>query len=93
MPTLKPHPQATPCKSCGAAIFFARAVAPPVGDAPPETRGTRLMPFDAVPQMRAIEVVGIATDGPLVTLIKTYVSHFATCPNAAQHRKKGNESA
>lgn len=87
MPALKPHPDAKPCGSCGAPIFFARVLLTQSGDGPPDARGANLAPFDAVPQMRAIQVDGIPSDGPLVSLVRTYVSHFATCPNAAQHRK------
>lgn len=61
------------CRSCGAAILWL--VMRPSG---------RRMPVDAKPEKRITiddidEGVGEMTD--------TYVSHFATCPNAAQHRK------
>lgn len=63
------------CRSCGAPIVFAK------------TAAGRLMPIDA------LEVSGFAvdvtTDPPtLIEQVKVHQSHFATCPNADQHRKK-----
>jgi hypothetical protein len=44
------------------------------------------MPLDAKPEKR---IVLEQRDGmhPLARVVDTYVSHFSTCPNAAQHRK------
>lgn len=43
------------------------------------------MPLDATPEKRFV----IEPAAPPLALPRdTYVSHFATCPNAAQHRKK-----
>jgi hypothetical protein len=64
------------CRSCGAPIVWA------------VTSSGKRMPLDA----RAAVVFGLDTtsDPPLATRGQgdpLYVSHFATCPNAAQHRK------
>ncbi len=69
---LKPHPDAKPCSSCGAPIFFA------------PSRTGALMPLDAVPQMRAVFQEGSLE----AQIMRTYTPHFGTCPNAAQHRKE-----
>ncbi len=74
---LKPHPDAKPCGSCGAAIFFARS------------RNGAPMPLDAVPVMRVV----LQGDDGHAQIVKTYSTHFATCPNAAQHRKEGKTDA
>ena len=68
------------CRSCGAEIIWAIH----------DVSGKR-MPMDAVPMtvrgaFRLLErptngVVDALPSGPL------YQSHFATCPNAAQHRR------
>jgi hypothetical protein len=69
---LKPHAGARACGSCGALIFFAQS-------------GRNLMPLDAVPVMRAVLEVAGTTE--IVKIVKTYTPHFATCPNAASHRR------
>ena len=63
------------CRSCGAKIIWATT-----------ERGKR-MPLDAVADTR---IVLEHRDGqpPLARVVATYVSHFTTCPNAAEHRKK-----
>lgn len=51
-------------------------------NAKPEKRITLAhyqVPSDAAPDERG---------GPRASVVDTYTSHFATCPNAAQHRGK-----
>lgn len=60
------------CSSCGAAIVWA------VSD-----RGRR-MPLDAQPQRLFTLDTELRPPACHSTLV--YTSHFATCPNAAQHR-------
>jgi hypothetical protein len=43
--------------------------------------GGKRMPLDAKPEKRFV------IEGGQAFSRDTYVSHFATCPNAAQHRK------
>lgn len=69
------------CRSCGAEIVWAL------------TASGKRMPLDAqslpLPPGRFIlsgDDPPVAT--PLRVVTSTYVSHFATCPNASQHRKK-----
>jgi ribulose 1,5-bisphosphate synthetase/thiazole synthase len=66
------------CRSCGAAIIWA-----------PSAMTNRLMPLDAIPVDAGTFVLtatGHAAYHPSSTAPR-YVSHFATCPNAAAHRK------
>lgn len=71
------------CRSCNAEIVYGL------------TLGGSKMPFDAKP------VVGgkwVKVDGELFGYdgaegIVGYVSHFATCPNAASHRKTKSQKA
>ena len=73
--------QTQKCKSCGALIFFAR------------TGYGKLMPIEAQPCPEGNVVIeeGMAMvirDGiDLFEDRPRYKSHFATCPNAAQHRR------
>lgn len=60
------------CKSCGAAITWARS-----------ERG-KPMPLSEQSKQRRF-VVG--QDGT-ARMVDTYTSHFADCPNADQHRKE-----
>lgn len=69
------------CRSCQAYIIWAVSV----------TSGKR-MPLDAEPSPRGnVEIVGGDEKTPTVRIVPAraglYVSHFATCPAAAQHRK------
>lgn len=65
------------CSSCGAEIVWAKSAA--TGKA---------IPLDAKPEKRFYEWVGTIESGSAeVALMDTYQTHFATCPNAAQHRK------
>lgn len=67
------------CRSCGAAIIWA------------VTPAGKRMPLDAQPAKRIVlDDYGVKTFGdeaPCAQVVDTYTSHFATCPNAAQHRK------
>jgi hypothetical protein len=74
------------CKSCNAPIFWAR------------TDKGRAMPLDLKPVAGAsIIVTGPTTDlrahvlkdGEVDHGFVRYTSHFATCPQAKQHRRKG----
>lgn len=65
------------CKSCGAAIEWI-----PLRNA--TTKQVKSHPVDAKPAMRIV-----MDDGGVGNVRPSYVSHFATCPNAAQHRKAG----
>jgi hypothetical protein len=59
------------CKSCGAAIQWVKT---PVGKA---------MPLSVASKAKRI----VIDDEGIAQVVDTYVSHFADCPNAAQHRK------
>jgi len=59
------------CKSCGAEIFWAR------------TEKEKLIPLDVKPEKRFV----FTNDEQYVYNLNTYISHFATCPDAARHRK------
>lgn len=69
------------CRSCGARILWVR------------TATGKAMPLDALPRADGNVVV---EGGQAVLLprgehrggVKHYVSHFATCPQAAIHRKR-----
>jgi hypothetical protein len=67
------------CKSCGAEIIWA------------VTENGKRMPLDAQPINRpSCFVLNDREDPPVAVVAKgpsVYVSHFATCPNADQHRK------
>lgn len=60
------------CSSCGAAIVWV------------ETSSGKSMPLDAKPERRWVRA---GRTGESAHFAETYVSHFATCPNAAQHRR------
>jgi hypothetical protein len=69
---MMPHP----CRSCGAPIFYAT------------TPDGRKMPLDAQPQKRFVTRPSRDVRDEIdCKLVETYTTHFATCPNAAQHRK------
>lgn len=79
------------CKSCDAPIVWAQTE--PKNDKP-----GRAMPLDAnddgslaVPGNGNIIVTAQGPRGPVVRYVPAgrglHVSHFATCPNAKQHRK------
>jgi len=66
------------CRSCGAAIRWGR------------TQSGKAMPLDAEPVPDG--TLGIAPNGEIYSkgdeAGDRYKSHFATCPNAATHRKE-----
>lgn len=45
------------------------------------------MPIDVEPEKRIV-LENDASGQPLGRVVDTYVSHFATCPNADQHRQR-----
>lgn len=68
------------CTSCGRDIIWCKT-----------PQGKR-MPVDAEPVKGGnLRLEDVQDEGPCVYCTKagegTHVSHFATCPNAAQHRK------
>ena len=64
------------CKSCQAPITWA------------VTEGGKKIPLDAASKERRACVIGEEPDGsPGVAIRDTYLSHFATCPDAAKHRR------
>lgn len=65
------------CKSCGAPIVWG------------ETQSGKKMPLDTKMEQRYVFKQDIGyPSGDAIVLVNTYTSHFATCPNAAKHRKK-----
>ena len=67
------------CRSCGAAIVWAK------------TSTGKTIPLDAAPSPRGnmiLDEQGVALVVPTLSGFGPWmISHFATCPNAAQHRK------
>lgn len=61
------------CRSCGAPIFFVRS-----RKIEPGTKKQKWIPVDN-------KYLTVVTDEG--TVVKGRVSHFSTCPNAAEHRK------
>lgn len=79
------NPTEAKCKSCGAPIYWVTTAAEkamPVDVAPDPSGGFVLSLRPSTGQLRA-EVFGNETHRAR----KRYTSHFATCPNAAAHRK------
>ena len=65
------------CKSCDAVIIWAET-----------EKGTRI-PLNIKPEKRFILTGdGSWGDTQVATMVDTYVSHFATCPDAGKFRKK-----
>lgn len=72
--TALPPPRVEPCRSCQAMIVWAKM---PSG---------KWSPFDAKPERRFLLVTG--DDGVLQAQPQpTFQTHFASCPNADQHRR------
>jgi hypothetical protein len=73
---------ASKCRSCGAPLLWA------------QTTAGKNMPLDAAPtangniELRHGLARYVTPDANATT--PRYTSHFATCPNAGQHRKKGS---
>jgi len=64
------------CKTCGAEILW---IVTPTGKA---------HPVDAKPEKRWVTVFSLDEDGGEEwALVDTYLTHFATCPQADQHRR------
>lgn len=76
-------PVSSQCRSCHAPIVWAI------------TNTGRRMPVDAEPAENGTLVLYESTPGEVhvapasehPTIVDRHVSHFATCPNAAQHRR------
>jgi hypothetical protein len=70
----------TTCRSCGAEILWAA------------TEKGRRIPLDAKPEKRFVTAPcdpdAAGASELHVRVEDTYVSHFATCPHADQHRRK-----
>lgn len=72
------------CRSCGAEIIWARTVA------------GRLIPLDAEPAERPKGIFrleeALLDGGPQIAISAAsdpvYISHFATCPHADEHRRE-----
>lgn len=62
------------CRSCGASIIWAI------------TKNGKRIPLDAKPEVRM--VLEEHEDTPVARSVEAFTAHFASCPNAAQHRKK-----
>lgn len=74
-------PRPTPCRSCGAPVIFATTA-----------NGTS-MPLDAVPYLggnvRLVDGWRAEVVGPLEAMdVELYGSHFATCPQAKEWRRR-----
>ncbi len=61
------------CKSCGAPIVWGKTFA------------GKSVPLDP-PEKRYIKLTDGVAFGRL-RMVETWLSHFATCPNAGQHRR------
>ena len=73
------------CRSCGAEVVWTQTTkgkAMPVDAEPVSTGNVQLIPQADPRESPLAVVVGRRVEGP------KYVSHFVTCPQAAQHRKK-----
>lgn len=67
------------CSSCGRPIFWA------------ETDSGKKIPIDATPLGAGLPGNVVLCDGMAKVVRRgsgTHITHFVTCPNAAEHRKK-----
>lgn len=65
------------CKSCGAEIIWAR------------TEDKKAIPLDGGTPLMVATLVEIDSSGcAIVKIQKARLTHFATCPHAAEHRKE-----
>lgn len=89
----------TTCKSCGATIVWIKTQngrSMPCDAAAVEYqenyKGSATIVTDDGRVLRA-NIVTAAGNSPLTPVIdgKGYISHFATCPYASQHRRRGND--
>jgi len=67
----------TQCSSCGAVIFFGRT-----------DRNSKWMPLDAKPERRFVAYTVEGDPNIYYKSTLVYIPHWATCPNADQHRRK-----
>lgn len=75
-------PDVSKCSSCGRAIIWAAS--PNGARLPLDARAATVYYLDAANPPNAIPLkIDIAGEGDL----KKYVSHFITCPNAAEHSR------
>lgn len=79
------------CKSCGAAIRWVRVTSSRTGkeaampvDDRPSLRGNILIDGDEATVLSNAEADEVRLSGGT----PMFLSHFATCPNAARHRSK-----
>ena len=63
------------CTSCNAEIVFAK------------TEAGKTMPVSMASGQKRIVLEHDADGTVLARVVSTYLSHFADCPNAPQHRK------
>lgn len=63
------------CRGCGADIIWA------------VTESGKRMPIDPKSEKRLVLMGRDGNRGPLAMARDTYMSHFATCPNAADFRR------
>jgi hypothetical protein len=78
------EPEKGKCRSCGAAILWVKTVAGkamPLDAVPAEDGNIALMPAGAMVLPKETADLGQKIGA------RRYKSHFATCPNAAKHRK------
>lgn len=64
------------CSSCGEPILWVKSMT------------GKPMPLNAKPEKRVVLIEG--DDGTKGAVRDTYISHFATCPQADAFRKKGD---
>lgn len=69
-----PHQPKSYCRTCGKPIIWCA------------TEAGKRMPLDAEPERRFVLDPG--SDPMVGRMRNTYQSHFATCRDAAQHRKE-----
>lgn len=76
------------CDSCGAPVVFAKLVGPgrhranPIDAAPSTTGNIRLYDDQRYAVVPKDDLAAYRQSG-----VQLHTSHFATCPNAAAHRK------
>ena len=65
------------CKTCGAEIRWVQMA-----------KTGKPMPLDAKPERRVIVVGRDEAGEELAALVDTFTSHFVTCPEAREHRRR-----
>ena len=84
----------TRCRACGAAIFFVvtdKQENMPV-DLDPTTDGN-LSITEGIPKPTAVVLTLGQASGMRAAGLPTYRSHFSTCPNADEFRRKAKHQA